>query len=379
MASDDLPYNPHRKHRYYTQDHPLTAKQRRLIRRRDRIQRANRADASFGKINWAAYDHGDLWDMIHAADPPAMGGAAHRWAELAVHADTATAEVHKTVQKLLLSWRGGSAVSAADSASKLTGWAAEASASMRDVGVGLDTYTSAVVDARNHMPEPVDYSAERHFREGYDVKLSGPDAAVLADQLLDDHLPTQREASRAKAEAVRVMDRYETASKGVHDHLPSFGDAPQVIGGSGDGPGGSGDDPSGNGTGSTDGTTASGATGGIPGGAAGIGAGAGWGGGSGGIPGVVGGVGSGGGAGGAGGPLAAAEYSGAGQGVPGGAAGTAGAAGNRGAVGGAGFFPPGGGGQHGEGEGEHRNRYSELSGLDFLDELPPAYPPVLGE
>src|SRR6187399_318840 len=194
MSSEYIPYNTHRKHRYYSQDHPQTAKQRRAVARRHRIQAANRQDKSFGKINWESYEHRELWDMLHTADPAAMGGAAHRWAQLALNADSATADVHKTVQKLLLSWRGESAVQAADSASKLTRWAAEASSTMRGVGDGLDTYTSAVVEARIRMPEPIYYSAERHFREGYDVKASGPDAAILADQLLDDHQPSHREA-----------------------------------------------------------------------------------------------------------------------------------------------------------------------------------------
>ncbi|TVT35723.1 PPE domain-containing protein, partial [Amycolatopsis rhizosphaerae] len=216
MGSEYLPYNTHRKHRYYSEDHPPTASQRRRLQRLRRIRAANQRDAAFGKINWAAYEHRQLWDMINTADLAAMGGTAHRWAQLALDVDSATAEVHKTVQKLLLSWRGGSAVRAAESASNLTAWAAGASSSMRQVGEGLDTYTSAVVEARHQMPEPVYYSAERQFREGYDVNASGPDAALLADQLLDDHLPTKQEATKAKAEAVRVMERYESASKGVH-------------------------------------------------------------------------------------------------------------------------------------------------------------------
>ncbi|WP_243770066.1 WXG100 family type VII secretion target, partial [Amycolatopsis acidicola] len=262
----ELKYNPHRKHRYYSQDHPATAKQRRLIRRRDKIRTANKRDASFGKINWQAYDHKQLYDMVYNADPGALGGAAHRWAELASKADSATAEVHKTVQKLLLSWRGGSAVQAAGSASKLTSWAADASSTMREVGDGLDTYTGAIVEARNAMPEPVYYSAERHFREGYDVKASGPDAAIMADQLLDDHLPSKQEATKAKDEAVRVMERYETVSKGVHDKLPTFTDTPQVVPGSSGETGGQEGDGSAQGGGQAqDGTVAASAT--APGGA----------------------------------------------------------------------------------------------------------------
>src|SRR2546423_11919958 len=105
--ADNPKYNPHRKHRYYTQDHPLTAKQKRRVRRLKQIRANNQRDSAFGKINWAAYEHQQLYDMINTSDPAAMGTAAHRWGQLASNVDTATADVHKTVQKLLLSWRGG--------------------------------------------------------------------------------------------------------------------------------------------------------------------------------------------------------------------------------------------------------------------------------
>ncbi|HKS45699.1 MAG TPA: PPE domain-containing protein [Amycolatopsis sp.] len=383
MGAESLPYNRHRKHRYYSQDHLPTAAQRRRERRIRRARAANQREASFGKINWAAYEHRQLYDMVQGADPGTMGAAAHRWAQLALGVDSATAEVHQTVQKLLLSWRGGSAVRAAESASKLTGWAAEASSSMRQVGEGLDTYTTAVVEARNRMPEPVFNAAERHFREGYDVNASGPSAAILADQLLDDHLPTHREAVRAKAEAVRVMEQYESISKGVHDSLPAFEEAPGAVADpSGGAPGrglpGSDDDRSA--------TVSSGASGagaggpGVPGGPGGPGAAAGFGAGS--LAGAGSGFGSAGpdgvnGAGRAtGGGLSATGFGGAGM-VTGGPAGTSGARGASGTSG-AGMFP-GAGAQRGEDDAEHRNRFTEGSGLDLLDDLPPAYPPVLGE
>ncbi|WP_037360451.1 WXG100 family type VII secretion target, partial [Amycolatopsis orientalis] len=224
-----LPYEKHRKHRLWSEDHPPTAAQRRVLRRTKLAQRANLTDASFGKINWNAWAHTTLYDMIMTADPVAMGASAHQWGTLAYDVDSATSAVHKTVQKLLLSWRGGAAGQAAESASKLTSWGAGASETMRAVGDKLDHYTSAVETAKHKMPEPVFYAAENQFREGYDLNAaSGPSGAVMVDQLLDDHLPAKRAASQAKAEAVRVMESYETSSKGVHDKLPHFTDAPAV-------------------------------------------------------------------------------------------------------------------------------------------------------
>ncbi|MGW4397880.1 WXG100 family type VII secretion target [Amycolatopsis nivea] len=385
-----LPYEKHRKHRLWSEDHPPTAAQRRVLRRTKLAQRANLKDASFGKINWNAWAHTTLYDMIMTADPVAMGASAHQWGKLAYDVDSATSAVHKTVQKLLLSWRGGAAGNAAQSASKLTSWGTGASETMRTVGDKLDHYTSAVETAKHKMPEPVFYAAENQFRDGYDLNAaSGPSGAVMVDQLLDDHLPAKRAASHAKAEAVRVMEGYETSSKGVHDKLPHFTEAPAVTNIDPDGRSrsesrGSRDSES---RGSRDSsgfsdaavTTASsapaGGTGLLPGMS-----------GPGGTAGMPGSLGTG-----PGGALGSGSGVGSGGALPGGllggsvgaggaAAGAAGAA--TGARGGSpmsgGFFPPMAG-QRGDGSDDHQNRYTKGSSFDFLEDLPDAYPPVLGE
>ncbi|ATY11157.1 PPE domain-containing protein [Amycolatopsis sp. AA4] len=391
-----LPYEKHRKHRLWSEDHPPTAAQRRILRRTKLAQRANLKDESFGKINWNAWAHTTLYDMIMTADPVAMGATAHQWGKLAYDVDSATSAVHKTVQKLLLSWRGGAAGNAAQSASKLTSWGAGASETMRAVGDKLDHYTSAVETAKHKMPEPVFYAAENQFRDGYDLNAaSGPSGAVMVDQLLDDHLPAKRAASQAKAEAVRVMESYETSSKGVHDKLPHFTGAPKttnIDSAGGDGSGGRGGVDGGRRrsggsemAGSGDATTASSV---VPGGAGAFAGGP-----FGGTPGSAGAFGSGsvgalgGNGAGSGGALPGSLPGSLSGGMLGGATGPGGAAaGAAGAAAGArggspmsgGFFPPMAG-QHGEGSEDHQNRYTKGSSFDFLEDLPDAYPPVLGE
>ncbi|MBB1159342.1 MULTISPECIES: PPE domain-containing protein [Amycolatopsis] len=378
-----LPYEKHRKHRLWSEDHPPTAAQRRVLRRTKLAQRANMKDASFGKINWNAWAHTTLYDMIMTADPVEMGASAHQWGKLAYDVDSATSAVHKTVQKLLLSWRGGAAGSAAQSASKLTSWGTGASETMRTVGDKLDHYTSAVETAKHKMPEPVFYTAENQFRDGYDLNAaSGPSGAVMVDQLLDDHLPAKRAASHAKAEAVRVMESYETSSKGVHDKLPHFTDAPAVTNVDPDGRSRSEARGSRDSSGSSDAavTTASSA----PAGGAGLLPGASGPGGTAGMPGSLGG--------GALGALGSGTGAGSGSALPGGllggsvGAGGGAAAGAAGAAAGmrggspmsGGFFPPMAG-QRGDGSDDHQNRYTKGSSFDFLEDLPDAYPPVLGE
>ncbi|UOX92335.1 PPE domain-containing protein [Amycolatopsis sp. FBCC-B4732] len=378
---------------FHSTNHEPTARQKRKARRVRREKEANRREESFGKIHWDSYDHRELWDMIQSADPPKLGEQAYRWAELAKGVDAETSEVHKLVQSLLLSWRGPAAVRAADSIGKLTAWASTASTNAREIGDGLDAYTSAIGEARKKMPEPVHYWAEKWFQEGYAVKrLDGPEGAYMLDDLLDDKHPTKKQADDAKAAAVRVMEQYESASHDVRHRLPTFDTAPQVsVTGDRvprvplpptppdppepDPPTDPRVDPApGSPAGDTTSTASAlpaaltgagllpGALDGTigPGGAATTGAAG---------PGFGGLIGSG----------ALGEAGQAGSGRVGGAGPGGfgpGAPGGRGTAGGYGMYPPGQGARREE-DTEHRDKYG--SGYDLLDDLPPAYPPVFGE
>jgi hypothetical protein len=381
---------------FHSTHHEPTKREKAKARRVRRQKTANDREAAFGRINWDSYEHRELWDMVQSAEPPKLGEQAHRWAELAEGVDAATGDVHALVQKLLLSWRGPSAAQAADSVQRLTGWAATAGENARHIGDGLDSYTSAIGEAQKKMPEPVHYWAERWFKEGYAIKrLDGPEGTYMLDELLDDKLPTKKQADDAKAEAVRVMEQYEGASHDVRHRLPpAFDAAPQVSAVDGDavvprvppapspsptpsptpspGPGSLPDDST-----TTAGVLPGTLTGSVPGGLPGlsgvdgvIGAG---GYGTGSIPGFAGVPGMAGGAG------ALGEGTRAGTGRFG--AGTSGfgpgASGTRGSAGGYGMYPPGGQGARGEEDTEHRDKYAD--GYDLLDDLPPAYPPVFGE
>ncbi|MFC5096434.1 PPE domain-containing protein [Amycolatopsis plumensis] len=394
---------------FYSTHHAPTARQRAKARRVRREKAVNDREATFGRINWDSYEHRELWDMVQSAVPAKLGQHAAWWQEVAAGVGSATEEVSALVRKLRESWRGPSADQAAESVDRLTGWARTVGENAQRVGAGLDTYTSVVAEARQRMPEPVHYWAERWFRQGYAVKrLDGPEGTYMLDQLLDDKLPTKKEADDAKAAAVRVMEQYESASHDVRHRLPpEFDTAPPVTSGSAaeprppvapkppappvprdPAPPGNDPTPPGNeespeqpGAGRDDSTSTASAlpstfTGaGVPGaldgviGATGPGspAAAGYGPGFAGVP-VAGTPGSG--TLGEGGRAGAGRFGAATPGFgPGGTSG-------RGTAGGYGMYPPGQGTRREE-DTEHRDKYAK--GYDLLDDLPPAYPPVFGE
>ncbi|XVV01516.1 PPE domain-containing protein [Actinosynnema sp. CA-248983] len=389
-----------RKHRYHSADHPPSGRERRRARRVKRGKEANRLLEKFGDINWAVYTHREMWDMVKSADLGRMGKRAHDWQSLAAEVDRATGDVQNLTQRLMMSWRGPSSVVAAESVSLLTEWAADACRRAYGVGAGMTAYTSAVEEASRKMPKPVHPDAEKWFRDGYDVgTLDGPEGAYFLRQLLDDHRPDKEEQQAAKARAVDVMVAYEHASRGVYTELPTFDAGPPpgaqihadqapaprpggvvpTPGGVVPAPGGvvpaPGDDVPALGR-PRDTTTVAAVTGQSgygPGGFGPVGTGSG-----GAVPG--GGFGSGGVEGGRGagfGPLGSGGSAGVLGAAPGVAArgGVVGPAGAAGAAG-YGMYPPMAPANQEE-DREHRNRYD--NGLDLLDDLPPAFPPVLGE
>ncbi|WP_308199001.1 PPE domain-containing protein [Saccharothrix sp. S26] len=403
-----------RKGGYWSEFHDYSPATRRRNDKRVRQRRENRKPENFGKINWRAYTHRQLWDMVKSADAAQMATRAHEWKRLAEDIDQATSDVRKIVQGLALSWRGPSAVAASASVTRLTRWGADASQRAFQVGGGLDGYTSAVAEAARAIPEPVHPDAEKWFREGYDVTaLDGPQGAYMLDQLLDDHRPSKQEQREAMDRAVRVMEQYEAAAHGIGRELPVFDQAPVVTNRDAEqwspqaplpwhdpaptpkpptyerpdstDPGTPRPDEVGT---RPDGTTTaaslSGPAVGGPGyagagGPGGFGANPGlgsFGPGHGYGPGVATGSGGHGGVGHGGfGPGGSSGVLGA---VPGGAAARGGVGPVVGAGGppGFGMYPPVAPGNREE-DAEHRNRYD--LGLDLLDDLPPAFPPVLGE
>jgi hypothetical protein len=385
-------YDHDRRNRTWREVHGWSDRAKDSRDKLTRTRRRNREAGRFGKVNWNAYQHDQLFDMIMSADPGAMYTRAGQWETLAAKIEATTSQVQQAMERVNGAWQGQAAVSSAESNSRLMTWAGDASQTASKVAEGMATYTKAVERAQNHMPEPAFASAERNFRDGYTVTgTGGASTAVLLKQLLSDGMVSHEEGRARKAEAVQVMETYESQSKDVHDAMPQFTDATPTTAEVGDrtpsspGPGPTpGPSPtpyerppgSGAGVGAGSSTSAAGFVppgiggsggpgGGLPGGTSF---------GGGGLPGGLGSLGSGGsdvirnspGFGGLAGVGAVP-----GRGAFGAVAGGGRGAGMPGAFGGMpmGHAP-------GDEDKEHKNKYDE--GMDFFDDLPPAYPPVFG-
>lgn len=382
-------YDRDRLYETWRETHGWSPEALRRKAKRDRSRQRNRRVALHEKINWDSYQHHELYDMIMSAQPRAMAAQSDQWRELAGKIERTTSDAQRALTALMNTWRGTAAVAAAASTTRLMRWAGDASHTATRIAAGLADYTDAVSTAQHRMPEPGFADAERNFRAGHTVVgTGGPSTALLIGQLLSDHMVSHKEAADRKAEAVDVMNSYESDSKTVHNGLPDFEPVRPTTNpnlptddSTGGPPGHPGPRPIPppvrppgmpgdlDGDGIADGTTPGGYSSPDPGSGHGTTAGPP----SGGGPGAA----AGGGASSGANPLAARGGAGAG-----GVAGVAGLGGARGAGGmggaGGGFYPPmgAGAGAQREGDGEHTNKYDE--GLDLFDDLPPAYPPVFG-
>lgn len=214
---------------YFSEEHKPTAKQLRREKRLREQRRANLREDAFdsGTIRWEAYTHQQMWDMVHSADLPGMSVRAGQWQDLAPRLRGTSRSVQDIVNRLTGSWRGPSAELAARAATTLTSWGETVGDSAERVASGMQNYTTVLQETKRRLPEPVHYWAERHFRDGYDVKVTeGPQGLHLLEQLTDDHMPTKVEARNAKAEAVAVMQVYENESRHTRSALPVFDTAP---------------------------------------------------------------------------------------------------------------------------------------------------------
>lgn len=379
-------YNSDRRHETRLEAHGYSDKEKRRRAENRESKKRNREQGRFGKVNWEAYQHDQLYDMIMRADVHAMSTRAGVWDKLAVGIEETTGKVQSIMEDVMAGWHGQAAVKSAESNSRLMQWAAEAAGKANKIARGMVGYTDAVTRAQTHMPEPGFASAERNFRDGYTVTgTGGPSTAVLINQLLSDGMVSHEKARSRKAEAVRVMTTYEDQSKDVHDSMPHFKDPESTVNDDVQGWTPGPDDPQvgrpvpptppptptppGGGTDPGSPTTAAGfadptLAGPNPGGGPGAGP---YGGGLGSL--------------GSGGSDIVRNSPGLGGfagGVPArGAAGVPGMLGGRPGAGMPGAF--GGmpmGSSPGEEDKEHKNKYDE--GMDFFDDLPPAYPSVFG-
>jgi uncharacterized protein YukE len=364
-------------------------------------QRSHRyADkAAFHGIRWESRSHRQLFEMIMTANPRQMDRMAADWSTLSRDIRQTTDEVHATMNRLLGSWTGRSANTAAASTASLAQWATQASEIAARIGTGLNHYTEAVAHAQHRMPPP---PTSGGFLSGFHTGgVTVPNAAMVIGELVTDQKATDEENKAAKAQAVRVMQQYAHESQHVHDTMPWFYDAPPpqyiapdvhteeaprpepkpepVPGQDGSGVAGDIDGDGVSDTTAPESFTPTPSTGPGPSGggyAPGFGVPAGGGGGDGprgggafGGGGVFGPGGPGPGAGGLSGvgSPAAARAGMPAPGVPG-----AGPGGSNS------FFPPmgAGAGVGREEDKDHKNKYDD--GLDLLDDLPPHFPPVFG-
>jgi hypothetical protein len=353
-----------------------------------------------GPIQWERFSLQDMWNMLMAADPRALSQQAELTQRVAGHFRDTADLVHPAARQAMGAWSGDAAQTASEAFDGMLTWSDHTATTTSHVARLLDSYARVVNTARLNMPNPIQ----------------------VGDLLPGGAIATAQDVTNAHTHAVQVMQHYETNSMDIYHELGKYqyatptkpfpGDplpapiapeppapvittSPPPNGGTPGGGTGGGGVPSGGGT-----TTSSSFTpgpGDTPGGFQ-TGAGGGIGGGAGidqfggaglvGAPGMLGGesVGASGGmVRGLGAKGLAGEAGVLGEPATSGVGAASEAEANMARMAAAeehagwngfGAIPPTGGAP-GEGDGEHHDKFAGRS--DIIGELPPAFPPVLGQ
>ncbi|MFI6098610.1 PPE domain-containing protein [Lentzea sp. NPDC051213] len=177
------------------------------------------------------YDHPELYKMINSGPGVAVSIPVEAgWKTIATTLAQIDSDLHTALTKMGAGWESDAADAAQGALSPLAEWAgfAERGASTMESSARLQG--EFIADARKKMPEVVPITTEKPGFMDYAVgSLAGGIgvAHVVGQQL--DHERQEAAADNAAAQAVKVMEDYQSDSRWNSSTLGEFPDPPQVV------------------------------------------------------------------------------------------------------------------------------------------------------
>ena len=188
--------------------------------------------------DWNGYSHQTLYDMVHGkfnvldmgdVELNGVGGAegAGTHAEFWNGVANKVAEFQQRLESALAaskgSWEGAAADSMHSGVTPLGQWAGNAHQAGVATKTSAEGYTEAFSRAKTSMPEPVKVNTTVH--PTFTGIPSGFTDLVDAQQ---DQDPQEVRAQQAKAQAVTVMQGYESGATASRDSMGSFPTPPEI-------------------------------------------------------------------------------------------------------------------------------------------------------
>ncbi|RDI29810.1 PPE domain-containing protein [Lentzea flaviverrucosa] len=180
---------------------------------------------------YQGYAHPELYKMINsgpgvAASIPVEQG----WKQIAATLAQIDADLHTGLTKMGAGWESDAADSAQGALSPLAQWAGFAETGATTMESSARLQGEYIAEARKKMPEVVPVTTEKPgFLDYAGGALTGPlgMAHVIGQQ--QDHERQEAAADNAAAQAVKVMEDYQSDSRWNSSTLGEFPTPPQVV------------------------------------------------------------------------------------------------------------------------------------------------------
>jgi hypothetical protein len=177
------------------------------------------------------YGHPELYNMINTGPGVSVSIPVEQgWKTIAATLAQIDADLHTGLTKMGAGWESDAADSAQGALSPLAQWAGFAETGATTMESSARLQGEFIADARKKMPEVVPITTEKPGMLDMAVgALTGPVgmAHVVGQQM--DHEKQEAAADNAAAQAVKVMEDYQSDSRWNSSTLGDFPQPPQVV------------------------------------------------------------------------------------------------------------------------------------------------------
>ncbi|NKE55859.1 PPE domain-containing protein [Lentzea sp. PSKA42] len=177
------------------------------------------------------YGHPELYNMINSGPGVSASIPVERsWKQIAATLAQIDGDLHQSLAKMGADWESDAGAAAQGALSPLAEWAGFAEQGATTMESSARLQGEYIADARKKMPEVVPVTTEKPgFMDIAVGALTGPVgmAHVVGQQV--DHERQEAAADNAAAQAVKVMEDYQSDSRWNSSTLGEFPTPPQVV------------------------------------------------------------------------------------------------------------------------------------------------------
>ncbi len=177
------------------------------------------------------YAHPELYKMINSG--PGVSASIpveHGWKTIAESLAEIDENLHTALTKMGADWESDAADAANAALSPLADWAGFANQGATTMESSARLQGEFIADARKKMPEVVPITAEKPgFLDFAGGALTGPAGIAHVIDQQRDHERQEAAADNAAAQAVKVMEDYQSDSRWNSSTLGEFPEPPQVV------------------------------------------------------------------------------------------------------------------------------------------------------